>query len=59
MLDVIVVKVANTSCNFRTMDTAAKTQKLATNFLVQVDVSFLGEKAVPEVVTATNNLNII
>jgi hypothetical protein len=59
MLDVVVIEVAHTGSDFRTMDTATQAQKLAANFFVQVCICLFCEKAVPKVIAATNNFYIV
>jgi len=41
------------------MNATALTQKLATDILVDLQISLFGKKAVPEMVAATNNLNVV
>jgi hypothetical protein len=59
MLNVVVIEVAHTRSDFRTMNAAAQAQKLTSDFLVQLCICFLFEKAIPKVITATNNFYVV
>lgn len=59
VLHVITIDVADTGCNFASVDTATDVQELGTDFLVDSLVWLFCKKWVPKVVTATNNLNVI
>ncbi len=59
MLNVVVIEVAHTRSDFRTMNAAAKAQKLTSDFLVQLCICFLFEKAIPKVIAATNNFYVV
>ena len=55
----VVVEVTNSRSDFRAVNAAAQAQKLATNFLVQVCICFFFEKAIPKMIAATNNFNVV
>ena len=59
MLDVIIVEVADTSCNFGSVNSASDAQKLSSNYFVDLFWWFLCKERIPEMVAASDYLNVI